>query len=485
MMLRLSGFVERVNSHVTRPALTLQPKTSCADVVGAMRAAGASHAFVTAPDGAPLGIVTEQDITRRVAFQAAKERPVSEVMSAPVHAVKEHEFLYLAITKMRRLGLRRMPVIDGRGRVTGVVELETALAVVAAQTLDQIDHLAHEGSLEGMRHTKAAQARLARELLDDAVPAPEILALLSEINADLHRRVVDLAVNQVCAGDVGGAPASFEIIVMGSGGRMESLLYPDQDNGLIIADYPDAEHVKTDAWFIALAERTVEGLETVGFPRCRGGVMAINPLWRKRISEWCDQVGLWLGKSSGLVLRLCDIFFDFHCVYGDGALSRQLRAKVTRLAPQPFFLRELYKVDEVHGPALGLFGRLKTDPLQGPGHGKVNLKLTGTLPLVGAVRILALRERISEVSTLARIDALHQRGVLDDDEVDYLAGGFKHITGLLLRRQLTDFDAGRPARDHVPLDAMTRRDKDMLVDSFRAIRRLRSRLRAELTAEVF
>jgi signal-transduction protein with cAMP-binding, CBS, and nucleotidyltransferase domain len=485
MMLRLSGFVERVNNHVTRPALTLQPETSCADVVEAMRAAGDSHAFVTAPDGALLGIVTEHDITRRVAFQVAKERPVSEVMSAPVHSVKEHEFLYLAIARMRRLRVRHMPVIDGRGRVSGVVELETALAVVAAQTLDQIDHLAHEGSLEGMRHTKAAQARLARELLDDAVPAPEILALLSEINADLHRRVVDLTVKQMCAGEAGGPPANFEIIVMGSGGRMESLLYPDQDNGFIIDDYPDAEHTKTDGWFIALADRTVEGLDSVGFPRCRGGVMATNPLWRKRISEWCDQVELWLGKSSGLVLRLCDIFFDFHCVYGSGTLSRRLREQITRLAPQQFFLRELYKLDEVHGPALGLFGRLKTDPLKGPGQGKVNLKLTGTLPLVGAIRIFALRERIPEVSTLARIDALGRGGVLDDDEVDYLAGGFKHITGLLLRQQLADFEAGRPVGNHMPLDSMTRRDKDMLADVFRAIRRLRSRLRAELTAEVF
>ena len=32
---------------------------------------------------------------------------------------------------------------------------------------------------------------------------------------------------------------------MGSGGRGESYLFPDQDNGFILADYPDAEHTRS------------------------------------------------------------------------------------------------------------------------------------------------------------------------------------------------------------------------------------------------
>ncbi|MDX1513435.1 MAG: DUF294 nucleotidyltransferase-like domain-containing protein, partial [Gammaproteobacteria bacterium] len=335
----------------------------------------------------------------------------------------------------------------------------------------------------GLKHTKTAQARLARELLADAVPAPDILALLSEINSDLHRRVIDISL-QACGGR-DDAPVPFEVVVMGSGGRKESLLYPDQDNGFILAEYPDSEHARIDAWFIGLAERMVDGLQEVGFPRCNGNVMAINPLWRKRLSEWKEQVSLWLGKSEGLVLRLCDIFFDFRSVFGTGAMSNELREHVTGLAPQRHFLRELYKVDEEHGPALGLFGRLQTDPLEGPGKGKVNLKLTGTLPIVCGVRILSLRSRLSEVSTLGRIGALHRAGVLDDDEADYLGGAFRHITRLLLAQQLSDFEAGLPVGSHVAPESMTRRDKDMLVDAFRAVRRLRSRISSELGADVF
>ena len=485
MLLRLAGFVERVSGHISRPVLSVRPEASCAEVIHEMARARASHALVVDQEAHILGIVTEQDVVRRMTFQLDGRDRISEAMSSPVSVIREQEFLYLAIGKMRRLGLKHLPVLDASGAPVGIIELTSALSIAAAQTVDQIDRLTHENSLEGMRQTKSAQALLARELLEDAVPAPEILALISEINADLHRRVVELLLKQVKDEGRGEPPALFELIIMGSGGRWESSLHPDQDNGLIIENYPDGDYNRIDGWMIEFSERLVAAMETVGFPRCKGYVMATNPIWRKRISEWCAQVGRWLGKSSGLVLRLCDIFFDFRCVYGEGEMSKQLRNHITQLAPNHFFLREMYRLDEIHGPALGIFGRLKTDPLEGPGQGKVNLKLAGSLPLVGAVRILSLRERVSEISTLGRIRALHQRGALDDDEADYLSGGFNHITRLLLRQQLADFEAGRPLGNHVPLEAMTRRDRDMLVAVFHALRRIRARIRSELGVEMF
>ncbi len=485
MLLQLSGFVKRVSGHISRPVVSVRPETSCAEAIHEMSRARASHALVLAQDGQILGIVTEQDVVRRMTFQLDGRTAVSRAMSSPVSVIREHEFLYRAIGKMRRLGLKHLPVLDAAGAPVGMIELASALSIAAAQTIDQIDRLTHENSLEGMRQTKAAQALLARELLQDAIPAPEILALISEINADLHRRVVELVLKQGKEKGLGEPPVPFELIIMGSGGRWESSLHPDQDNGLIIGDYPDSDHTRIDGWFIEFSERLVAAMETVGFPRCKGHVMATNPTWRKQISEWCTQLGLWLGKSSGLVLRLCDIFFDFRCVYGQGELSKQLRNYITQHAPNLFFLREMYRLDEIHGPALGLFGRLKTDPIEGPGQGKVNLKLAGSLPLVGAVRILSLKERVSELSTLGRIRALRQRGALDDDEADYLSGGFNHITRLLLRQQLSDFESNRPLGNHVPLEAMTRRERDMLVAVFHALRRIRARIRSELGVEMF
>ena len=65
---------------------------------------------------------------------------------------------------------------------------------------------------------------------------------------------------------MGAPPVPFCVIVMGSGGRGESYLYPDQDNGFILDDYPDDQHTELDAFFIKLAERMTRDLDMVGTP---------------------------------------------------------------------------------------------------------------------------------------------------------------------------------------------------------------------------
>jgi len=66
--------------------------------------------------------------------------------------------------------------------------------------------------------------------LENNVPAPEVQSLLTEINNDIHRRVLRL-VEAAMRGDGWGEPsARFALIIMGSGGRGENFLAPDQDN---------------------------------------------------------------------------------------------------------------------------------------------------------------------------------------------------------------------------------------------------------------
>lgn len=125
------------------------------------------------------------------------------------------------------------------------------------------------------------------------------------------------------------------------------------------------------------------------------------------------------------------------------------------------------------------------DKLAGPEKGKLNLKLTGTLPLVGAVRISALANEVAETSTLKRIEGLYAKGKLSRDEQDYLSGAFRHITNLLLRQQLRDYKNGKPVGNHVAMPDLSKREQDMLIDGFKAIKTYRKNLRLELTGDIF
>ncbi len=485
MLSHTAIFTRIVRDHMGPAPMTVPTATACADAVRRMREVRADSVVVIGKNGEPCGIVTEQDVVRRMIFQVDANTPVNEVMSRPVQYVRDDALLYHAIAQMRRGRLRHMPVVDAGGGVVGGLQLHHALAMAAEQMVRQIEILTHSETAEGMQHTKQAQVEVAKQLCSDAVPAPEIQALITRINNDLYRRIVALCLRDMAESGWGGPPVGFDVIVMGSGGRGESFLYPDQDNGFILEDYPDILHKNIDPWFIELAVRMTGALDRVGFGYCTGHVMATNPLWRKTISQWRKQIQQWVGRGADIALRLADIFFDFVPVYGDGSLTAELRTYVTDTARRPFFLREMYKFDEEHEVALGPFNRLLLDKLDGPNKGKLNLKLTGTLPLVGAVRIAALASGIDVTSTLGRVTMLYEKGALSPDEQDYLSGAFRHITNLLFRQQLSDYEAGLEVGNHVAVDVLSKRERDMLIDCFRAIKRYRNRLRTQLTGDVF
>ena len=214
--------------------------------------------------------------------------------------------------------------------------------------------------------------------------------------------------------------------------------------------------------------------------------MASNPLWRKSVSQWKEQIRLWSKKRGVTALRLCDIFFDFRAVWGETAMADDLRRFVTKTAGgNHAFLSEMHADDVEHQVALGWFGRLLTDKDDKDHKGQINLKHAGTLPLVEAMRLLALREGIAKISTLGRMDALKDKDVLSSDEHDYLTGAYRHISHMLLRQQIADFTAARKVTNFVDPKSLSQRERDMLTDGFKAIRTLRDRVKSEFTGEIF
>ena len=429
-----------------------------------------------------LGIVGEQDVVR---WLGGRDQPVQAVMSSPVRTIRVDDHLYEAIGCMRRHRRRHLPVVDEQGDLVGMLELHAALEVAVGPLVDDIDRLTHEDSLVGVAEVKTAQVQLAERLLEGGVPAPEIQALLSDINNDIHRRVLRLLVTELVAEGKGSPPVAFACIVMGSGSRGESLLFPDQDHGFILADYPDEQHGEIDPWFIELASRLSAALDRLHFPLCDGGVMATNPVWRKTLSQWRRQVELWMGGRMAAALLFCEIFFDFRGVYGSRALADELRAFATDAASHNHgFLRLMLGLQAEHRAGIGLFGRLLTERTPDGRRGEVDLKLHGTLLLAEGLRLLAMASGIGLTGTLARLDALQAAAVLSEDDADHLRAAFSLLTGLQLRQQIADYRAGTPVGSFVDPKALTERELGLLKQSLSAINDFRARIRADLTGSL-
>jgi CBS domain-containing protein len=454
---------------------------SVSEAVNSMAQAGSRVAIVTDSHGRPAGILTEQDVVRRVAWRAMPDQPVEDVMTAPIVTISTDDHLLNAITTMRRHRLSHVPVIDGTGRVAGLLALDDVLFSLSGWVERLIDQLVQDESLDGLKRVKQCEAGLARDTMHDGMPIAAAQALLTEINFELHRRALMRAISAMAADGWGEPPVPFALIVMGSAGRGESLLAPDQDNGFILADYDDAAHARIDAYFVPLGLRFTQLLDAIGFPLCLGNVMATNPVWRKRISEWRKQIAIWLRRRTETQLLLSDILVDFHHVWGDAALSQTLRRYIMQaIAESPTFVRDLFTIEADHGAALGWFGRLRSERDKQDRPGMINLKLRGSLPLVEAARLLSLREGLPETSTLARLDGLMAKGALHREDYENLKDAFQFISHLLLRQQVEDFAAGREIDDFVPEERLSRREKDHLVTCLRSIVNVRSTLEADL-----
>jgi signal-transduction protein with cAMP-binding, CBS, and nucleotidyltransferase domain len=443
-------------------------------VVGRMRAADATCAAIVDASGRAIGMLDADDILRRVVFDLQPEQTVQGALSSHQRFVRVDEPLFLALARMAADRSPRAVAVDSAGRPQGILHRDAAAAAAMEGVLAALGRSGATDDLAGLARTKAVQPEVAAALLAEHQPAAVILAFINAANHTAVRRLSESICAELGADGWGAAPVPFAVIVMGSAGRGESLLTPDQDNGLILAADPAQDRGRIDSYFAEFGRRLTRDLAAVGFPLCTGNVMASNPLWRKTLPEWCVQVDEWAAARTNVAILNADIFFDFQCVYGDEALAAALRQHVTRVAQGngPFLNQMAWRQSE-EGPTLGLFGRfVGRDTGEGDG---IDLKLHGTMPLVEAVRLSALWAGVEETGTRSRLDALLGRRVIERVDHDELAEAFEFLTGLLLRRQVADALATcSPAAPTVA------REREQLADTLRRIDSFRRSVTARL-----
>jgi CBS domain-containing protein len=65
----------------------------------------------------------------------------------------------------------------------------------------------------------------------------------------------------------------------------------------------------------------------MGFPLCKGGVMAMNDPWCKTLGEWAEEIQGWLLRPNPEAVLKASIAPDFRWRAGDRALVDQLEAR--------------------------------------------------------------------------------------------------------------------------------------------------------------
>lgn len=83
----------------------------------------------------PVGVLTDRDIVVAVVARETDARMVrvDDVMSANPILSLESDSVAEALQKMRRIGVRRLPVVDDHGSLIGVLSLDDVIDVLASQ----------------------------------------------------------------------------------------------------------------------------------------------------------------------------------------------------------------------------------------------------------------------------------------------------------------------------------------------------------------
>jgi CBS domain-containing protein len=86
----------------------------------------------------PVGIVTDRDLVVEVVATELDAAVITagDIMAAEVFTIKENTASHEAIEFMRRKTIRRLPVVDESGELTGILTLDDALQLLSEELLD-------------------------------------------------------------------------------------------------------------------------------------------------------------------------------------------------------------------------------------------------------------------------------------------------------------------------------------------------------------
>ena len=85
------------------------------------------------------------------------------------------------------------------------------------------------------------------------------MEILSHIHHAIISRTYQICLDEMAAAGMAVPDIRHCFLVMGSAGRREMLLHPDQDNGFIFEDFPDERQAEIDRVFPAFQRKTQPG----------------------------------------------------------------------------------------------------------------------------------------------------------------------------------------------------------------------------------
>jgi CBS domain-containing protein len=451
--------LQPVDSFVRRAPVTISPNASIAHAATKMIDEHVSSLLVPMLGG--WGIVTDRELRVAAASRRSHDLPVEQIASFPVRTLASSTTAADALIEMFTTNAHHFPVIGVDGEIVGVIT-DTDLIGVGRHTPFALrSSIQRAKSPEEAVAAARAMPTAALELMSFGAEPLAIGRIIALVIDALTGQLLQLGIEEL-----GEPPAAWAWLALGSAARQEQSLRTDQDHALTWAGNVSREHA--DAYFSALAERVVDGLEHFGIPRCTGNAMAINPEFRRPLAEAAERFRVWIEEPSFAHSVASSVGFDFRQVAGQLEAEPTLNSAVRETRDNPGLARLLARRALDSRPPTGLLRDFVVE--RGGEHaGRLDVKHGGITIITNLGRAWGLRAGSPAKGTLSRLDAAVEEGYLDRTVASELRQAFRFLWQVRLQNQADEIRNGLEPDDFIDPSVLGALARSSLKEAFRTI----------------
>jgi CBS domain-containing protein len=130
-----------------KPVAYVLPEQTADEAALTMRERHVGSLVVVREDLVPVGMLTDRDLVTRVLAERSDPTAVlvGDVMTEGISLIHASARVDEALYFMRKRGVRRLPIVNGDGRLAGIVALDDLLVLLSAE-LDMAAHTVRDNA---------------------------------------------------------------------------------------------------------------------------------------------------------------------------------------------------------------------------------------------------------------------------------------------------------------------------------------------------
>jgi len=453
-----------IRSLIKRPPITLSPQTTVQAAAALMRELRVSSVLLV-EEGELFGLITDRDLRSRVVADGLDiNRPVSDIATRAPMTVQANSPAFEALLLMARHNIHHMPVLEG-STLAGMITTTDLTEQHSSSAVYLAGDIYKQSSLDGLMAISARVKALQQNLAAADASAYSTGHIVTAITDALTVRLIQMAEAQL-----GPAPVDYLWVAAGSQARNEQTAKSDQDNCLILDDRFDA--AAHGDYFKAFSKFVCDGLAACGYVHCPGDMMAMTDTWRQPRKVWADYFRKWVEQPKPKSLMLTCVFFDLRGIHGNAKLLESLHRDVlNHTQGNSLFLAHMVGNALKHRPPLGMFGSISLT--KGGEHpNTIDLKHSGSVPIVDLARVYALAAGVSVANTHDRLEVSSQAGEVSAQSDRVLRHALEFLAKLRIAHQARQTRAGQTPDNFLALEELSNFERSHLKDAFGVVQTL-------------